>query len=524
MNPSTAILWQRVRSELAAGLAAAAVPLLKAILAIDPNDVQAHLHLCGLLAPRAATIQALAAARLPITDEGTLGDVVAALLWTGEIVAARRLLASPLIATSREPSVLTRAAGQRQAIGEHAEALVLMDRARAAGAGGCDFLFHHAVQLAFNGNTDAAYGELEQCIAIDPPRGRAFVELARMRTQTVENNHLVRIDAALAQARGDDLDHAALEFARYKELEDLERHAEAWQALARGNARMHRLLPSDAARDSQCFDRLIEACDARFLADDLRPTSDGAQPIFIIGMPRSGTTLLERMLGNHSRIANAGELGDFPRALQHATDHVAPLLIDDIILQRLRGIEWAALGQAYLAETRWRAGGKAFFTDKLPRNWMLAGLIPRALPGAKILHLVRDPMDVCFSNWRALFGPGPEYAYSYDLEALAAHYQQYRRVMAHWHTTLPGTILDVDYARLTCEPEAVLREVLAFCQLDYEHACVDLAANHAPSATLSMAQVRDGLRRDTANAWRPYAAQLLTFQHWVTDVPQPDSR
>jgi hypothetical protein len=150
--------------------------------------------------------------------------------------------------------------------------------------------------------------------------------------------------------------------------------------------------------------------------------------------------------------------------------------------------------------------------DKLPRNWMLAGLIHLALPAAKILHVVRDPMDVCFSNWRAYFGRGSEYAYAYDLEALASHHATCRMLMAHWHAVAPGRILDVDYAALVHDTESALREVLAFCGVPYEADCTDPARNPSPSATLSMSQVRQGIRNNTSKAWQPYATQLQVLR------------
>ncbi|MBS0382299.1 MAG: sulfotransferase, partial [Proteobacteria bacterium] len=117
-------------------------------------------------------------------------------------------------------------------------------------------------------------------------------------------------------------------------------------------------------------------------------------------------------------------------------------------------------------------------------------------------------MDVCFSNWRAYFGPGLEFAYAYDFDSLVAHYRQYRKVMAHWHAALPGEILDVDYARLVREPEAVAREILGRCGLEYEPGCTDLTRNRAPSATLSMPQVREPIHTRSFEEWHPYATQL----------------
>ena len=141
------------------------------------------------------------------------------------------------------------------------------------------------------------------------------------------------------------------------------------------------------------------------------------------------------------------------------------------------------LGRRYLEQTQWRAAGKARFVDKLPPNYLLAGFIARALPQARILHMVRDPMDLCFSNYRAFFGDA--FAYSYDLDALAEHHRQYTRLMAHWHATMPGRIHDVAYSDLVTDTEGTTRAMLSHCGLAFEPGCLDASSSDLPVATLS---------------------------------------
>jgi Sulfotransferase family len=144
---------------------------------------------------------------------------------------------------------------------------------------------------------------------------------------------------------------------------------------------------------------------------------------------------------------------------------------------------------------------------------MVTGLIHRALPQARILNLVRDPMDVCFSNYRALLGEA--FPWSYDLNALAQHYQQYRQVMVHWHAAMPGVILDVDYADLTRDPETTARKVLAFCGLEWEPGCADVTRNKAAVATLSMSQVREPIHTRFFDEWRRYEKHLLPLRQAI---------
>lgn len=506
-------LWQRIDRYIELGQAAPARAALESLLTRAPTDTKAHLMLGGLCATeghhRAATRQALAAARVDTGgDAKLLGDTIAALIKVGEIVEARRLLALPVIADSASTDVLMRAALHQQLIGEHAAALALIAKAGAAGARDRNYHFYRATQLAFNGDKHAARSELEHCIAIDPPLGQAYAQLVTMDTQTASENHLAAIEAALQKVEPRSESHAALEFAHYKEVEDLHHYDAAWQSLAHANATMHARMGYDAQRETALFARLIDACTAKSLAATARQSESGPCPIFVIGMPRSGTTVLERILGSHSQVTSAGELGDFASALAQATDHLAQVMLDEMTIERLDAIDWNEVGRRYLAQTGWRARGKPFFVDKLPRNWMLAGLIHKALPRSRILHVVRDPMDVCFSNWRAYLGGGPEFAYAYDFDALASHYRQYRKVMAHWHAAMPGVVLDVNHARLVHDTESVVREVMAFCGLDFEPDCLDLTQNTSPCATLSTLQVREPLHVRTSGQWRPYASRL----------------
>lgn len=507
MTDSTARLWDRAKRYLAERQMPAARIALESLLQKDPAHVQARLILSGIAFAegrvREAIVQALAAAKARPTHPALVCDVVEALLRVGETAAARTCLDSCLAARVDDRVVLARMAAQRKLLGQHPESLALFEQAAAAGMDTLDFRFQHALELIFNGQLEQAEVHLQTCLTLRPTFGRAALALSRLRKQTVERNHLEALQSRLASVQSGSEDHAALAFARYKELEDLGRYEEAWTSLAQGNRLMFARQPHDPQAAGQLFERLIQRCTPQLLrAADT--SHQGPQPIFIIGMPRSGTTLLDRVLGNHSQVVSAGELDDFGLQLRWATDHRTTL--DDYVIERLDRIDYARLGERYLEQTQWRAPGARFFIDKLPRNWMVAGLIRRALPQARILNLVRDPMDVCFSNYRALLGDA--FPWSYQLEALGAHYRQYRAVMAHWHAAMPGQILDVPYEGLVRDTEATVRTVLAFCGLPWEPGCLDVTRNTSAVATLSMAQVREPIHARFFDEWRHYEAQL----------------
>lgn len=502
--------WTRVERYIAAEQFTAARASLETLLLRAPDDLQAclllssvHLKLGDL---RSAATQLLnGAARCP-DDPGAIHRLAYCLHQVGETQALRDCLEHPAIARCDDPITLVALAHMEQLIGRHVRALALMDRAKALGLDDPDFRYFRSLQLQFNGRMEAAESEFEACLRLGPTYGRAWLALARMRKQTPSQNHLNAIAAQLRRVQPGTEHHAALEFARFKELDDLGQTDGAWDALQSANAIMHARVPHDSVKERRCMDQLLGLCSAEFCRPASTDAGAGAQPIFILGLPRSGTTLLERVLGNHTEVATPGELQDFPKQLRWSANLPGRDILDEALLARAAAVDYGQLGRRYLKQTRWRAEGKRAYVDKLPPNFMLAGFIHRALPGARILHMRRDPMDVCYSNWKAMFGDS--YTYSYNLATLAAHYGQYARLMQHWRTAMPGVILDIDYARLVADPEAVAMEVQAFCGLPYEAGCGDIGRNRQPVSTISSPQVRAAIHQRSLGEWRRYESEL----------------
>lgn len=501
-------LWEQGQQHIRTRDFVRAQASFERLIALVPGHLSARLLLASVILAQgrlrgAAEQSRFAALALP-DDADLVCRVAQCLVKVGETNAARVTMQHPAIARTRKAPALAALAHIHQGLGQHELALELMDRAKALGFDNADFRFFRAIQLQFNGRLAEAEAELEACLKLGPTFGRASVALARLRRWTAADNHLDFIAQRLREVAQDTEDHAGFEFARYKELEDLGRFDEAWDALARANAVMHARLKHDSGREEALFDAVIARCTREFCLPSA-PWSEGPQPIFIIGMPRSGTTLLERILGRHSQVTPAGELADFSRQWRWVADQHGHRLLDEGLLAAADATDFAQVGRRYLEQTQWRAGGKPWFIDKLPPNFMLAGFIRKALPHARILHMRRDPMDLCFSNWRALFGDS--FGYSYDLAALAAHHRQYARLVSHWHAVMPGAIHDVDYVRLASDTETEARALLGFCGLAFEPGCLDAAGNDAPVATLSSAQVREPVRARIAE-WRRYATQL----------------
>ncbi|MCW0455369.1 tetratricopeptide repeat-containing sulfotransferase family protein [Xanthomonas sacchari] len=511
MNEVTAAsLWSAAQAALARRDLNVAAEKLRALLELRPGHGYARVLLAGTVLAegrvRAAASQLLQAAADLGDDIALRSRVGQALLRVGEHQALHELLRHPTIATCRDGSVLTAFAHLHQQLGEHAEALALMLRARACGFDGADFRYFLAVQFQFNGRLQEAAEALDATLRASPGYGRAALSRARLRRYTGSDNHIASLRAALEAPASDSENRAGIAFALYKELEDLGDTDAAWAALQHGNALMHARLRHDADADRRWHERLGAAAREGVFSRDDGHRTGGPRPIFVLGLPRSGTTVLERMLGNHRHIVSAGELYDFPQQLRWCADRAGRGPLDLGLLDALPDLDYAELGRRYLQQTQWRANDAPWFIDKLPANYAFAGAIARALPDAVIVHLVRDPLAVCFSNYRALFGDS--YAYSYDLNALAAHYLAYRELMQSLRAALPGRLVEVDYGRMVNTPDQVLAQVLERCRLAVEPGQSDIRRNRAPSATLSTVQVRSAIDARHAEEWRRYAAQL----------------
>ncbi|HEX7112975.1 MAG TPA: sulfotransferase [Mizugakiibacter sp.] len=514
MDASAADLWQRAQRLLADRRTDAARELLEALVAREPAHAAAHAQLGGIALARgrmrAAAAHALAASGHLPADADVVGGIAQLLYQCGESRAAITCLRHPAIAASRNAATLQRLATLVQMLGDQPGALALLDRARDVGHDSAELRYARSLQLTFCGRLDEAESELRACLARAPGLGRAWHDLARLRRHAAADDLPAQIRAAAARVPPGSDDHAALQFALFKAHDDLDQQEAAWAALMRGCALKRARVDYDAGRERALFDALIARCDARFLATATVPQHHGPTPIFIVGLPRSGTTLLERILAGHSQVAAAGELPDFPRQLQWASDHRTHEVLDATTLERLDDVDFAEIGQRYLAQTQWRAGDRAYYVDKLPPNYLLAGMIHRALPHAPILHLAREPLDACFAVLKTFFPHA--YPYSYALEDVVTHYAQYRRLMSHWHAAMPGRILDVSYRALVEDPAGTAAAVLAHCGLALEPACLAPELNPAAAATPSSAQVRAPIHRRSLEQWRRYEAPLAPLR------------
>lgn len=377
------------------------------------------------------------------------------------------------------------------------------------------FVLGRALEML--GDRAGAERELQSCIEIEPRYWPAYLRLAMLKRQSVESRHLASWSPLLQQHGADPGARIFLNLALAKESEDLGDYAAAFEYYVAGKAAARRTRPPSAERDRAMFDALSRYAPAA--NPKSRQGFPSAAPIFIVGMPRTGTTLLDRMLSNHPGVCSAGETRNFATALQRASGSGAAILSLPDIAAAVRDVDWYQTGAVYIQNTHPARPVGTMFIDKLPHNFLYAGFIARALPNAKIVCLRRGALDTCLGNFRHLFElESGFYDYSLDLLDTGRYYVRFDRLLAHWREVLPGRIMEVGYEALVEAPEPTLRRVLAFCGLHWHNACVRPHENKAPVRTPNSWQVREPIYASSLGRWRHYAHELQPLREMLLDA------
>jgi len=334
---------------------------------------------------------------------------------------------------------------------------------------------------------------------------------ADLRKQTGDNNHVAELKAELENnlpAKGE----AAICYALAKELEDLEQYEESFRFRKRGADIRNKTFQYDVNVDVSGFDEVIDTHTRDALAA-LPQGTDDTSPIFVIGLPHTGTTLTDRIISSHTDVTSAGELRSFAAELVRFCQNQDSG--QDIIATALQ-LDMKELGDAYVRNIRQWVSDSPRFVDKLPLNYHYCRLISRALPQAKIVHLKRDPMDACYAIYKALFKKA--YPFSYDLDTLATYYIGYRKLMAHWDETLGDQILHVHYEKLVSDFESESRRIFDFLKLDWQPDVLEFHKQGGASTTASAVQVRSPVSRGSVDKWKKYEAQLAPLRDRLEDA------
>ena len=399
-------------------------------------------------------------------------------------------------------------------LGDHNTALEPFAAAVALRPDNLDYRYNLAAACGFTGRTEEARLQYETILAAAPGHARSHYALAILSRQTPKANHIIRLEAALAKA-DTPADALRTRYALAKELEDID-DPRAFAHLATANHAHKKTIRYAFEQDAAIFDA-IEA-----LFQDIGAHTDGvnssdAAPIFIVGMPRTGTTLVDRIVSCHPDVCSAGELQAMPLAVKQLAGTRSRTIIDPDTIKASRAIDPLALGEAYLTEAQPHVpAGIARFIDKLPANFLYLGHIARALPRARIVCLRRSPMDTIWSNYKNLFASqSAYYAYSYDLMDTARYYARFARLMNFWAELMPDNLLQLSYEQLVADQEQQTRRLLDHCGLEWDPRCLSFHENTAAVATPSAAQVRRPLNADGVGKWRTHAQPLEHVRAWL---------
>ncbi|HEY1875272.1 MAG TPA: sulfotransferase [Steroidobacteraceae bacterium] len=510
---------EEATAALTAGERRKSEDIFREILRADPSHIAA---LCGLAAHSLATDvpedaerllrHALAqSAHTPLAWRG-LGEALIALGRLAEADAAARH------ATQIEPdnpytwiavaTVATRFMRLEQALEAYERAARLLPeelRLRTS-------LGHVHKTLGSRAKSEAAYKE---ALALDPGLAEAWWSLADLKTYVFDDAEVAAMERALTDGKRSRPETAQLHFALGRALEQRREYRDAFAHYARGNTLRRLDAPFDMGRFEARCARIRAFFDLRFFAERAGSGDPSRAPIFIVGLPRSGSTLIEQILASHSQVEGTMELPNI-LMITRELDALAPDRNGyPETLRHMPGTQLTALGSRYLAQTAPLRHGHERFTDKLPNNFSHIGLIHAVLPQATVIDARRHPMDACFGTFKQHFAIGQ--TFSYDLEDLGRYYRCYLSLMDHWDAVLPGKVLHFRYEELVRNPEPSIRRLLEHCRLPFEPACLAFHETRRSVRTASAEQVRQPLYTSGVGHWRHFEKELEPLRRALGD-------
>lgn len=361
------------------------------------------------------------------------------------------------------------------------------------------------------GKQSEAIAAYRQCIKVHPHNGEVYWSLANLKTFRFTDNDTRAMSAALQREDLTDQSRVNFLFALAKDFEDKGDFQQAWDCYHSGNTLQQSLEHYSAKETEVSHDAIATAFSRDFIKSHRNHGDNSAAPIFIIGLPRSGSTLLEQILASHSMVEGTAELPYVKRLSSSLTHELGKPITYPADLAKLSATDFKHLGATYLARAApHRLMGTPRFIDKMPNNFSHVGLIKLVLPNAKIIDARRYPLDSTLSCYRQLFSRGQTFVYS--LEDIGRYFLEYQRMMDHWHEVLPGEVLTVQYEEVATDLESQVRRILDYCELPFEEACLRFHENDRPVRTASSEQVRQPIHTGAIHQWRkfePYLGELI---------------
>jgi len=381
-----------------------------------------------------------------------------------------------------------------------------------------NYFFNLAASQQFLGQFEQAENAYQNVLSLDPAHYRAWSSVVSLNKQTKDNHKLEALMELFDQPAASTDSKLHLGHAIAKTLEDLGRHEESLTWLLKAKANKRAEFPFDRESALSLFSM---AKDTSSLPNPKIVFDQSTVPIFIVGLPRTGTTLVDRILSSHSHVKSAGELNAFAEQIKTLSDTQTPFVLDAETLVAARDIELQEAAKAYLKQTDILAGGAPYMVDKMPLNFFYAALMVKAFPKVKIIALRRGAMDSCLSNFRQLFSTQfSYYNYTFDLDDTAYFYRRFDDLMTHWRESLPeDRFMEIHYEDIVHDQETQTRNLLEFCDLEWEEACLRFHENTAAVSTASSVQVRQPLYSGSIGRWKKYGDRLDDLKAALEGLP-----
>lgn len=438
--------------------------------------------------------------------------MIDALYRSGQMEAAFQAARTLENEKKLDADILSEVAGFYRQTSRFRDAARCLERVRILQPTNLHALHALAACYAALGDLDKTEGIFNAMLRRAPHEYEAYYNRSALRKQKPESNHVADIEAILRTPLQTAGAESVLCYALAKELEDLKEWSRSFSYLKRGADSQRRTITYDVQFDLDYLRLHEQTFDEAFFRQP-RPGYRARRPVFVLGMPRSGTTLVDRILSSHSKVGSVGESSEFTVAVLRQSSRTDR---GEVSLDRARDLDYAHLGWDYCAAVDGLLPGIEHVLDKTPPNFYHLGQIAVALPEAPIVHLRRNPVANCYAIYKTLFRGG--YAYSYNLVELGRFYLGYLELMAHWRRVLPGRFLDVDYEELVKNQEEMTRRMIAFCGLDWEDACLSFEKNDSPTMTASVSQVRQPIYDSSIDQWRNYEKELAPLIRLFEDA------
>ena len=487
----------------------------QAALDVDRELPQAH-FLVGLIGlasnDRATAFKAFQSVVSIDKDHAAAWAHLAKLFMTeGQVNRADAALKEARRIKSSDPNVLDLMGTTLSLMGEYDVARAFFTKAVELQPKHLPFMMNLANNLVYHGDKEASGKLFIDALRQQPDNAQAHWALATSRKAT-DDSQLEVMRGFEKRYEGNPRAEAFVYYAMGKICEDLERWDEAIDAFQKGADARRKTVEYNEQAEIEMFDFLKEVFTEDWVNEGEQGVDDNS-PIFVLGQPRTGTTLIERIITSHSSVHSAGELQQFGLALRRLSGYSNPVRFSAELFNRASMLNYEQVGGMYLQTTSRMRGTTPRFVDKLPQNYLMIPMILKALPNAKIVHLVRNPMDACFASFKQLFADA--YLHSYHQEEMARHHARYRDLMQTWRERFPGRFFDISYEDTARDLEPNARALIDFLELPWEDACLEFHKQKTAVSTASASQVREPVHTRSIDRWRRYEEKLQPMREML---------